>query len=36
LDQDNQSDMTPERVATWVAMIKADLLLAAEKAVAAA
>jgi len=35
LDQDNQSEQTPERVEKWVAMIKSELLSAAEKAVAA-
>lgn len=35
LDQENQSDLTPERVETWVAMIKPALLSAAENAEAA-
>ena len=35
LDQDNQSDLTPERVETWVAMVKPALLEAATKAEAA-
>jgi flavodoxin I len=35
LDQDNQSDLTPERVETWIALIKPALLAAATKAEAA-
>lgn len=29
IDQDNQSDLTKERVETWVAQIKSDILVAA-------
>ena len=29
LDQDNQSDLTPGRVETWIAQIKSDILAAA-------
>ena len=35
IDQDNQSDLTRERVETWVAQIKDDLLAAADTAAAA-
>jgi flavodoxin I len=35
LDQDTQSDLTPERVETWIAQIKPALLEAAEKTEAA-
>lgn len=30
LDQDNQSDLTPERLETWIAQVKPALLAAAE------
>jgi flavodoxin I len=35
LDQDNQSDLTPERLATWLAEVKPALLAAASEAEAA-
>jgi flavodoxin I len=35
LDQDNQSDLTPERVETWIAQVKPVLLAAATSAQAA-
>jgi flavodoxin I len=35
LDQDNQSDLTPERVETWIATVKPALLEASTKAEAA-
>lgn len=35
LDQDNQSDLTPERVETWIAQIKPALLEAATEPAAA-
>jgi len=35
LDQDNQSDLTPERLETWLADVKPALLAAASKAEAA-
>ena len=30
IDQDNQSDMTQERVETWISQIKPDILAAAQ------
>jgi flavodoxin I len=35
LDQDNQSDLTPDRVETWIAQVKPALLAAAANAKAA-
>jgi flavodoxin I len=35
IDQDTQSDLTPERVETWVSQVKQALMQAAENAVAA-